>query len=299
MVALESAAPPAGQAWGGAALETEVAYVGIVAPERLPSRGHRGNRRGPRRPRVSPRWAATAAVALLLAGGGATYLVTPGPAQDKAAGQSSSPAVTTPPGPATASARSTSKAAGHSAPPSSSARPSTSSGAPSATAAATRTQGPPAARQPGTQAATHTAAPPPGPTGPNLVADGSFTDADLSAWNNYATNTVVVSGGAEGGNAAHITGPTAGVSQIVTGLKPGQSYELTGWARSSGGGRIYIGAKDYDATGDHSQATTASSWTELPLSFTEGAGRTTVEIYCWQADAGTGYCSNISLRALS
>jgi hypothetical protein len=95
-----------------------------------------------------------------------------------------------------------------------------------------------------------------------------------------------------------MTGPTVGVSQIVTGLKPGQSYELTGWALSKAGGRTYIGAKDYDTTGDHSSATTSNSWTELPRTFTEGAGHTTVEIYCWQADAGTGYCSDISLRAL-
>jgi hypothetical protein len=75
-------------------------------------------------------------------------------------------------------------------------------------------------------------------------------------------------------------------------------YELTGWAMSKDGGRTYIGAKNYDSTGDHSSATTNSSWSELPRTFTEGAGHTTVEIYCWQADAGVGYCSNISLRAL-
>src|SRR6185437_14097182 len=199
-----------------------------------------------------------------------------------------------------ASAGVTSPAASHSASPSSSAHASTASGQPSTTAAATHTQAPPAASQrPSTQAPTHTAAPqnPPEPTGPNLVGDGDFTGS-ISDWNNYVTGTVIVSGGEDGGDAAQMTGPSVGVSQIVSGLKPGQMYELTGWAMSKDGGRTYIGAKNYDSTGDHSSATTNSSWSELPRTFTEGAGHTTVEIYCWQADAGVGFCSNISLRAL-
>jgi serine/threonine-protein kinase len=257
----------------------------------------------PPRRGISPLWAATA-IALVLAGGGATYLVAFSQAQGNAAGPSASRAVATSPGSA-ASAGITSQPASRVASPSSPAHPGTPSGRPSATVTATRAQASPEATQrPVTHAPTRTVAPPPepsrppAPTGPNLVADGSFTDSDLSAWNNYVTGTVVVSGGVGGGNAAMMTGPTVGVSQIVTGLKPGQSYELTGWALSKTGGRTYVGAKNYDGTGDHSSATTSDSWTELPRRFTEGAGHTTVEIYCWQADAGTGYCSDISLRAL-
>ena len=293
-----SGGPPTDAGWAGVAQETDAGYLSAGAAGQPPAPGHRGSRRGPRRRGMSPRWAATGVIVLVAAGGGATYLVPLSQAQDKTAGPSVSPAVAASPGSA-ASAGITSQAAGRVASPSSPARASTPSRRPSARAAATGTQAPPAATQrPVTPAPTYTVAPPPGPTGPNLVADGSFTDSDLSAWNNYVTGTVVVSGGVGGGNAAMMTGPTVGVSQIVTGLRPGQSYELTGWALSKTGGRTYIGAKNYDGTGDHSSATTASSWTELPLTFTEGTGHTTVEIYCWQADAGTGYCSSISLRAL-
>ena len=295
--------PPTDAGWGGVAQETEAGYLGAGAAGRPPAPGHRVSRRGPRQRGISPLWAATA-IALVLAGGGATYLVAFSQAQGNAAGPPASRAAATSLGSA-APAGITSRPASRVASPGSPAHPGAPSGRPSATTTATRAQAPPAATQrPVTRAPTRTAAPPPepsrppAPTGPNLVADGSFTDSDLSAWNNYATGTVVVSGGAGGGNAAMMTGPTVGVSQIVTGLKPGQSYELTGWALSKTGGRTYIGAKNYDKTGDHSTATTFSSWTELPLTFTEGAGHTTVEIYCWQADAGTGYCSNISLRAL-
>ncbi len=296
-------APPTDAGWGGIDQETEAEYLGFGAAGRPPAPGHRVSRRSPRRRGISPLWAATA-VALVLAGGGATYLVAFSQAQGDAAGPPASRATATSLG-SVASAGITSRPASRVASPGSPARPGAASGRPSATTTATRAQAPPAATQrPVTQAPTRTVAPPPepsrppAPTGPNLVADGSFTDSDLSAWNNYATGTVVVNGGVGGGNAAMMTGPTVGVSQIVTGLKPGQSYELTGWALSKTGGRTYIGAKDYDATGDHSSATTSNSWTELPRTFTEGADHTTVEIYCWQADAGTGYCSDISLRAL-
>jgi hypothetical protein len=108
----------------------------------------------------------------------------------------------------------------------------------------------------------------------------------------------VVSGGEDGGNAELMTGPTVGVSQIVTGLKPGQTYQVTGWVISKSGGGTYIGVKDYDSTVGVSHASGSTSWTELDMTFTEGAGQTTAEVFCWQAPAGNGYASNVSLRAL-
>jgi serine/threonine protein kinase, bacterial len=169
---------------------------------------------------------------------------------------------------------------------------------PSTTAAVTQAA-PATTQQASTPAATHSVAAAPGPTGPNLVADGDFTDSSLSAWDNFVSNTVVVGSGAEGGNSAQMNGnPTAGVTQIVTGLTPGHAYQLTGWVSSSTGGGTYIGAKAYDSTAGVSHAGSASSWTEETMNFVEGAGKTTAEIFCWQAVAGTGYCSNVTLQAL-
>jgi hypothetical protein len=142
------------------------------------------------------------------------------------------------------------------------------------------------------------------PTGPNLVADGDFTQSSLSAWN-YPAGTfhsVVVSSGPNGGYAAEMMGqPTAGVAQIVTGLKPGTEYELTGWIYSGTGGyHTYVGAKAYDSTDGISRAlSTADTWLEVSMVLTPAAGHTTADIWCWQAVTGTGYCTGISLRALS
>jgi hypothetical protein len=138
----------------------------------------------------------------------------------------------------------------------------------------------------------------PGPTGPNLVADGDFSDPTLSAWNNMHTNSVVVSGGVNGENAVEITGSTAGVAEIVSGLTPGKTYQLTGWSLSDSGG-TYIGVKEYDSTGGQSHINNTASWAEVTITFTEGAGDTTADVFCWQSVAGVGYCSDVSLYALS
>jgi hypothetical protein len=47
---------------------------------------------------------------------------------------------------------------------------------------------------------------------------------------------------------------TAGINQEVTGLTPGTSYQLTGWALSDTGSGSYTGAKGYDSSSGVSRA---------------------------------------------
>ena len=271
--------------------------------------------RSPRRRGTRALLAAGAAVALVVTGVTATYLVTSGSASGKSAGaqpstQLRAAAQSRPPALTGAASNAPSQR------PSQSPRPSAGATGPSSassTGPATSSTGPSAS--PSTPAATtpaNTTAPPagtpgtPGPTGPNLVADGDFTQSSLSAWN-YASgtfNAVVVSSGRNGGYAAQMTGqPTAGVAQIVTGLKPGTEYELTGWIYSGTGGyHTYVGAKAYTdtfAAGVSRALGTADTWEEVSMVFTPAAGHTTADIWCWQAVTGTGDCTDISLRAMS
>ncbi len=135
-------------------------------------------------------------------------------------------------------------------------------------------------------------------SGPNLVADGYFGQPTLSAWNHQVWNTILVNEGMNGGNAAQMTAnPTAGLSQIVTGLQPGTHYQLTGWI-SSDGGPTYVGVKAYDSTSGVSIERQAAAWTEVSMTFTPAPGYTTAEVFCWRAVAGTGLCTDLSLRAM-
>jgi serine/threonine-protein kinase len=260
--------------------------------------GHRGKRRGVPRAVL----ATAAAVVLVVTGVTATYLVMSGSPDSGSAGPESSPllgaAVRSGAAPRskTAGSASSPKASGSAtagtATPDAAASPLTDA---SAAAPVTATSG--AAQK--TSAASTPAAPAgnPEPTGPNLVNDGDFTGSDLSAWNNFVTNTVLVSSGPDGGNAAQMTGASSGINEEVTGLTPGTSYELTGWALSDSGGGTYIGAKGYDSSGGVSRATGSTTWSELSMTFTATA--TSTQVFCWQSAAGNGFCTDVSLRALS
>jgi hypothetical protein len=236
-----------------------------------------------------------AAVALVFAGVAGTYLTMSGRPL-------SSPPLAAATQSRAASAGAASPAASH--------RPSHRATTPSAKPSATTVNTP--AAPAGTPAAATTPAGTPsssapagtlGPVGPNLVADGNFTDASLNAWDEQVLNTVVVSGGSRGGYAAQMSGdPTAGVTQVITGLKPGTAYQLTGWIISGTGNySTYVGVKDYDDTAgvSHALSSVTTTWTETVMTFTPGPGHTTAEVFCWQAVAGTGYCTDVSVRAMS
>ncbi|MGH3250471.1 MAG: protein kinase domain-containing protein [Trebonia sp.] len=293
-----TASPETGAAPGWSSPETEVGVVGLGAAGLPPRSGRPAAHRGSHPLRIRPVWAAVAAVVLVSAGVAGTYLTLSGPGAGKSAGPLASPLVAATQSRATL-ARTASPAASHSP----SARATTPSAQPSAPSAPTAI-----AKGAPLNTAERATPPPvssapvgnPGPTGPNLVADGDFTDHTLSAWNYLVLNTAVVSGGARGGYAARMSGnPTAGVTQVISGLKPGKEYELTGWIISDTGNHsTYIGVKDYDSTGGVSRALNNTTWTEAVQTFTPGPGHTTAEVFCWQAVAGTGYCTDVSLKAL-
>ncbi len=244
---------------------------------------------GSRRLGIRPVWAGAAAVVLVFAGVAGTYLTMSGPSAGQAAGPTASPLVTATQSQPAVLAGSASPAARHR--PTSSVQPTaTDAGTPAAAATAGTSSSAPSGT-PGSAA----------PTGANLVADGDFSDPTLSAWNHQVLNTTVVSAGARGGSAAQMTGgPTAGVSQIVTGLVPDKEYELTGWIISDTGNySTYIGAKAYDSGTGVSRALNSTTWSEIVLTFTPAPGHTTAEVFCWQAVAGTGYCTDVSVRAMS
>jgi len=93
--------------------------------------------------------------------------------------------------------------------------------------------------------------------------------------------------------------PTAGVNQTVS-VKPGTSYELSGWIISdTSENTTMIWVRNYDDTDGISRRVDNTTWTEVTMTFTPIAGHTSADIFCWQPVAGTGYCSKLSMHALS
>jgi hypothetical protein len=137
------------------------------------------------------------------------------------------------------------------------------------------------------------------PYGPNLVADGNFTDPTLTAWNYGVYQAVITPGaGFNGANAVQLYGnPEAGIAETITGLKSGGHYVITGWIEANVT-PVYIGARD-DASGKEVDVSSASaSWAKLSVNFIVPRGQSSAVVFCVQRRGGTGYCSNISVRAL-
>jgi len=219
--ATESARRPAVAAASG--------HVPVVAAREAGDIGGAA-RPGSGRARTRTPWVAAVAFALVFAGiaAGVTYIATSGSPHGKSS----------PPSPVAAASGSrvaalagaTGRAPSHRAVPSHRAAHGRTATRPSVRPTPSAHASTPAA----TSSAPSGTPPAAGPYGPNLVADGSFGEPTLSAWNHQVWNTILVSVGRNGGNAAQMTAdPTAGLSQIVTGLKPGTLYQLTTWLSSA------------------------------------------------------------------
>jgi Carbohydrate binding domain len=139
------------------------------------------------------------------------------------------------------------------------------------------------------------------PFGSSLLVDGGFTQTTLEPWNYVVDNATIEPGAGVGGqNAVQLMStPDAAVGQTVSGLTPGASYEVSGWAYTNDGTKIYIGAMDtVDNTINDHDGTTAGSWTELSAVFKVPPDQSSATIYCIMESGGTGYCSGLSFRAM-
>jgi serine/threonine-protein kinase len=259
--------------------------IDAASPPRTDRRaGHRGPRRRGRR----GAWTAVAAAALVFAGAGGTYLAMSGSTADNAAG--SSPRLY---------AATLSPTATHTTSHPSKKNKKKSSARASAPAATTTAPSvSPTAGTPAASASTP-AAPvsTPGPVGPDLITDGDFTEPNLDAWE-PVSSSALVSGEQGKSSAVEMDGPPAGVNQTVA-VKPGTTYELSGWILSdTGANTTMIGVRNFNATDGISQRVDNTTWTKVTMTFTPIAGYTSADVFCWQPVAGAGYCTGLSMYAL-
>ena len=64
----------------------------------------------------------------------------------------------------------------------------------------------------------------------------------MTVWSTYGDVAVIQSDAQSGSNAVRILANSA-AEQVITGLTPGTTYELTGWAKSSDGSPVRIGVE--------------------------------------------------------
>jgi hypothetical protein len=133
--------------------------------------------------------------------------------------------------------------------------------------------------------------------GPNLVVNGDFAADTLGIWTAYGAQ-VVLGAGPGGQNAARlVAAPSAGLFQQITGLTPGASYLVTGWAQTSES-TIQIGAGDPDYTHEVAFFFSSSSWVKGSVVFTLGPAQTTANVFCVQGKGGTGACTDITFEEI-
>lgn len=67
------------------------------------------------------------------------------------------------------------------------------------------------------------------------------------------------------------SGGAGTVAETISGLTPGRQYLVTGWVQTEDGSPIYVGAFDNDNT---------------------------AEVFCIMKAGGTGFCTDMSFRAI-
>jgi hypothetical protein len=138
----------------------------------------------------------------------------------------------------------------------------------------------------------------------NWVANGGFESGSLAPWASWLNGGKVGLSTATkwtGAQAGWAGGGPAYLYQVVQGLQPNTTYNLTcqASAYSTSGAAAWVGVKNTGA-GEQSQAVgdTNGNWRPLSLTFTTGSANTTAEVYLWNSDASTwGWIDEVSLTS--
>jgi uncharacterized repeat protein (TIGR01451 family) len=133
----------------------------------------------------------------------------------------------------------------------------------------------------------------------NLLADPGFESGTLCCgWSGSGTYSITNTDAHSGSYAAQLGPEQSGIFQTIVGLSPNTTYVLRGWVKTvNGTDEIYVGVKNFDGGADWNQFTTATTYTELTITFTTGQSSTSAEVYCWKqtASPSAAYCDNLSL----
>jgi hypothetical protein len=132
-------------------------------------------------------------------------------------------------------------------------------------------------------------------TYPNLIANGGFEDQ----WQTFGAGAITNVSPNTGIASAQVASPSDGVARFLTGLVPGHSYRLSGFAFvTNPNDGVAIGAENPDASGEVWAYTSNTSYSPLSTVFTPSG--TTAQIWCWKWwGTSTAYCDDLSLNDLA
>jgi chitinase len=130
----------------------------------------------------------------------------------------------------------------------------------------------------------------------NLLTNGDFATGSTSGWTCSSADSVVTSPTYDGEEYALAGTPTssdyAQCSQAVS-VQPDSDYTLTGWVE---GDYVFLGENGTGTADSDDWTPSASSWTELSVSFSTGSDTSSVTVYIngWYAQP-TFYADDLSL----
>ena len=126
------------------------------------------------------------------------------------------------------------------------------------------------------------------------VTNGHLETADSYAWTSAYGGAVVAndgSGNRYGGDYAWkipSSGSSAGIEQVIVGLKPSTAYRFTSWTKNGGAG-LSFGVKSHGNT-QVSTNVAATAWTQAAVNFTTGAAANSATIFAFRGtSAQTSY----------
>jgi hypothetical protein len=126
----------------------------------------------------------------------------------------------------------------------------------------------------------------------NILLNGSFENGDGGWWKS-ATAAVVADRPYRGSNSARVSS-NDGFVQVISGLTPGATYQLSGYLRvTAAGDDLRIGVKDYGGP-ELSARGTSLDYTQGIIDFTPTS--TSATIYCWKwTGSSYAYCDGIQV----
>jgi hypothetical protein len=150
-------------------------------------------------------------------------------------------------------------------------------------------------QRPPSPSPTPTQPPPPPPTGGNLVANPGFESGGLAPWSCSTLDSVVSSPVHTGGRALSAAANNSDFAQCTQAIsvQPNHSYKLSAFVQGS---YAFIGVTGTGTSDVNTFSPSAPGFTQLSVSFTTGAGTTSVTVFVhgWYAQ-GTIFADDLSV----